>query len=143
MMMLNITDKISIPESEITVEFVRSSGPGGQNVNKVETTVQLRFDILHSPSLPEEVKKRLTALAGRRVTSDGILMVTARRFRHQARNREDALERFIHLVQRAALPPKERRKTRPTKASKERRLLEKGRTSRIKSLRRPPPEGRE
>ena len=112
-------------------------------MNKVETTVQLRFDIKGSPSLPEEVKKRLTSLAGHRVTSDGILMVTARRFRHQARNREDAMERFIHLVQRATLPPKERRKTRPTKASKERRLQEKRRSARIKSLRRDLPEGTE
>jgi ribosome-associated protein len=141
--MIKISPSISIPESELTVEFVRSSGPGGQNVNKVETTVQLRFDIKGSPSLPEEVKKRLTSLAGHRVTSDGILMVTARRFRHQARNREDAMERFIHLVQRATLPPKERRKTRPTKASKERRLQEKRRSARIKSLRRDLPEGTE
>jgi len=141
--MIQISPSISIPESELTVEFVRSSGPGGQNVNKVETTVQLRFDIKGSPSLPEEVKKRLTSLAGHRVTSDGILMVTARRFRHQARNREDAMERFIHLVQRATLPPKERRKTRPTKASKERRLQEKRRSARIKSLRRDLPEGTE
>ena len=112
-------------------------------MNKVETTVQLRFDIKGSPSLPDAIKQRLTSLAGNRVTTEGILMVTARRFRHQARNREDALERFIHLVQRAAVPPKERRKTRPTKASKERRLQEKRRSARIKSMRRDLPEGTE
>ena len=136
--MIQIISEIEIPESEIHFDFVRGSGPGGQNVNKVATAVQLRFAVGLSPSLPKEVKSRLLALAGKRISSEGVLILTARRYRTQARNREDVLERFIALVRKAALPPKKRRKTRPTASSKEKRLKEKERTGRLKSLRRPP-----
>ncbi len=119
-------------EDEIQFEFVRSSGPGGQNVNKVATAVQLRFDASTSPSLPEEVRARLIRLAGKRVTGDGVLVIEARRFRTQEQNRYDALEKFYELLKKAYEKPKQRRKTKPTKASHEKRLKEKKVRSQVK-----------
>ena len=135
--MIHITPAISIDESEFRETFVRASGPGGQNVNKVATTVQLRFDVTNSPSLYGEVKERLISLAGNRVTETGILIIEAGRFRTQARNREDAIERLVELIRRAALRPKTRRKTKPTLASKLRRLESKRRSAEIKRTRGP------
>jgi len=135
--MIPITPSIAIAESEIQEEFVRSPGPGGQNVNKVATAVQLRFDAAHSPSLPEEVRSRLLGLAGRRLTAAGELLITARRYRTQERNRQDARDRLIALIRRAAEPPKPRRPTHPSPASRERRREEKRRHGAKKSLRGP------
>ena len=140
--MIRITPSITINEREIREIFVRASGPGGQNVNKVSTAVQLRFDVLHSASLPEEVKERLIRLGGRRVTEDGVLLIDARRFRTQERNREDARDRLADLVRRAAIRPRTRRKTQPTGASRERRLETKRLRARIKRMRRPDGENR-
>jgi ribosome-associated protein len=122
MTLIQITGTINIDESEIKEDFVRTSGPGGQNVNKVATTVQLRFDVANSQSLPEEVRQRLISLAGNRITSDGILIIEARRFRTQKRNREDAIDRLVELIHDAAQRPNIRRQTKPTAASKVRRL---------------------
>jgi ribosome-associated protein len=122
---IRVTRSIVIDEDEITEAFVRSSGPGGQNVNKVSTAVQLRFDVANSPSLPDDVRERLTRLAGNRMTEDGVLVIDARQFRTQLRNREDARERLVELIRRAAVKPRKRRRTRPTRASRERRLSEK------------------
>ncbi|MFY9623282.1 MAG: alternative ribosome rescue aminoacyl-tRNA hydrolase ArfB [Rhodoplanes sp.] len=133
--MIRITDTIAIGEDEIAERFVRAAGPGGQNVNKVATAVQLRFDARRSPSLPEDVRARLMRLAGRRVTQDGVLVITAQRFRTQERNREDAIERLVALIRQAAVRPIPRRPTRPTAASRERRLAAKKRRSGVKSLR--------
>jgi ribosome-associated protein len=119
---LRITDVLSIPDSELEERFVRSSGPGGQNVNKVSTAVQLRFDVEHSPSLDDRVRQRLRTLAGSRLTADGVLVIDARRHRTQAQNREDARERLIELVREAAKKPTRRRPTRPTRAARERRV---------------------
>ena len=133
--MIPVTYAITLDEREIEESFVRASGPGGQNVNKVASAVQLRFDVRRSPSLPNDVAVRLLKLAGRRMTQDGVLVITAQRFRSQEQNRQDALERLIELIRRAAVRPTPRRKTKPTLASKQRRLEGKTRRSRIKSLR--------
>ena len=137
--MIRITDQISIDESEIHESFVRSSGPGGQNVNKLSTAVQLRFDVRHSPSLPSDVAVRLMRLAGRRMTKDGVLVLIARNHRTQERNRAEAQERLIDLIQQAAGRPTPRRATKPTRASKQRRIEGKKRRSVIKRQRRSKP----
>jgi ribosome-associated protein len=134
-MMIRITPSIAIDEDEIREQFVRASGPGGQNVNKVATAVQLRFDVRHSPSLPEDVRERVMRLAGRRLTTDGVLVIDARRFRIQERNRQDAIDRLVALIQRAAEALRPRLKTRPTRASKEQRLAAKRRRAETKRAR--------
>lgn len=133
--MLRITPTIAISADEVTEQYVRASGPGGQNVNKVATAVQLRFDAANSPSLPEAVRRRLKVLAGRRMTGDGVLVIDARRFRSQERNREDAYARLTELIRRAATPPRPRRPTKPSLAERERRLQDKRRRSQIKRRR--------
>jgi len=134
---IRVTRTIGIEESELRFEFVRASGPGGQNVNKVATAVQLRFDAAHSPSLPEWVRTRLLRLAGRRATREGVLVIRASRHRTQERNRQDAVERLVALVREAAQRPKARRPTAPTRASREARLEEKRQRARRKRDRRP------
>jgi ribosome-associated protein len=136
---IRVTDHISIDEREIEESFVRSSGPGGQNVNKLATAVQLRFDVRGSPSLPAEVRARLERLAGTRMTRDGVLIIIAQRHRTQARNREDALERLVELVSRAAVAPRLRRPTRPTAAARRRRVEAKKHRAGVKRLRRAKP----
>ena len=120
--MIRVTSHIGIDEREIEESFVRASGPGGQNVNKLATAVQLRFDVRSSPSLPAEVRDRLERLAGARLTRDGVLVITAQSHRTQGRNRQDALDRLVDLIRRAAIAPRLRRPTKPTKASRERRV---------------------
>jgi len=135
-----VTEGISIDEGELIETFVLASGPGGQNVNKVSSAVQLRFDVARSPSLSEEVRHRLMRLAGSRLTKDGVLVITAREHRSQDRNRSEARARLADLIVRAATPPKPRRPTKPTKASKRRRLESKTIRSRLKSARARPRE---
>lgn len=133
--MIRVTDQINIDEREIEESFVRASGPGGQNVNKLATAVQLRFDVRGSPSLPAEVRARLEKLAGARMTREGVLVIAAQRHRTQARNRQDALERLVDLVRRATIAPRLRRPTNPTAAARERRIEVKKRRAGIKRLR--------
>jgi len=137
--MIRISDQISIDESEIEESFVRSSGPGGQNVNKLSTAVQLRFDVRGSPSLPNDVALRLMRLGGRRITKEGVLVLIARNHRTQERNRAEAQARLIALIQEAAVKPIPRRATKPTRASKQRRIEGKKRHSGIKNLRQSKP----
>ncbi len=134
--MIRVTAHIHLDEREIEESFVRASGPGGQNVNKLSTAVQLRFDVRGSPALPGDVRSRLERLAGSRLTRDGVLVITAQRHRTQARNRADALDRLIELIRRAAVPPIKRRPTKPTRASRERRIEGKKHRAGIKRLRR-------
>ena len=135
--MLEISPNIAIADDELIERFVRSSGPGGQNVNKVATAVELRFDATNSPSLPDDVRARLLARRDRRITSDGVIVINAQRFRTQDRNREDARERLAALVQAALKAPVKRVPTKPTRASKERRLTGKRERSQVKSTRAP------
>ena len=134
--MIRVTPTIGLDEKEIGLTFIRASGPGGQNVNKVSTAVQLRFDIRHSPSLPHAVRERMERLAGHRVSTEGVLVITAQRFSSQERNRRDAIARLVGLVGDAARPPKVRRATRPSRASRERRLEKKRRHGETKRSRR-------
>jgi len=138
--MISITPTLSIDKSELVEEFIRASGPGGQNVNKVATAVQLRFDVRHSPSLPEEVRERLLRLAGKRASADGVLLIEAKQYRTQEQNRADARERLVALIRQAATKPKARRKTKPSRAAKQKRLENKKRRGATKSLRRATPD---
>lgn len=136
--MIRITPEIYLNESEIQEEFIRASGPGGQNINKVSSGVQLRFDVLNSSSLPEGVRQRLIRLAERRINEAGVLVIEAKQFRTQKHNRQEALNRLVELIQKAAIIPKPRHKTRPTTESKRRRVAAKRRRSQIKKLRQRP-----
>jgi ribosome-associated protein len=129
---LRISPSIDIPESELTERFLRADGPGGQHVNRTESAVELRFDVAHSPSLPEPVRARVLARRDRRLTDDGVMVIQARRFRDQARNRDDARERLVEIIRTSLTPPKKRVATRPTRASKERRLAGKKQRGKVK-----------
>lgn len=133
--MIRITRALTIPDAALHERFVHAAGPGGQNVNKVATAVQLRLDLRDCPGLSEPVRERLYALARGRITRDGVLVIEARRFRTQERNRRDALDRLLELLREAAVPPAERRPTRPTRASRERRLDSKSRRAGVKKMR--------
>ena len=133
--MIPVTDELALDEGELAFTFIRASGPGGQNVNKVSTAAQLRFDARRSPSLPAAVRARLERLAGSRLTGDGVIVITAGRFASQERNRADAIERLTSMIEKAAIAPKHRRPTRPTKASKIRRLDAKTRRAGVKAKR--------
>ena len=139
--MIRVTDSIGLDERELEERFIRSSGPGGQNVNKLSTAVQLRFDARGSPSLPNAVAIRLMNLAGKRLTKDGVIVITAQSHRTQERNRQDAIDRLVALIAEAAVAPIPRRATKPTKASKTRRLESKKRRSTVKNLRQQKPSG--
>ena len=133
--MIRVTPSISIAERELEEHFIRASGPGGQNVNKLASAVELRFDVRRSPSLPEQVRARLEGLAGKRLTREGVLVIHAERHRTQERNRQDARARLIELIRRAAVAPRPRRATKPSAGSRERRLDSKKRRATIKGLR--------
>jgi len=136
--MIIVTPRISLDEREIEESFIHGSGPGGQNVNKVATSVQLRFDVARSPSLPDSVRARMAALAGRKLSREGVIVITANRYRSQEQNRRDALERLLDLIRRAAIVPITRRPTRPTLASRRRRLEAKSHRSALKAQRETP-----
>jgi ribosome-associated protein len=139
-MLIPINCHLFLDDGEIEESFVRASGPGGQNVNKVSSAVQLRFDLSGSRSLPQEVRERLARLAGRRLTREGVIVIIAQRYRTQERNRQDALDRLVALIRRAAVPPTPRRPTKPSRAAKERRLQAKAKRGAIKELRRTEPD---
>lgn len=140
---MQITQTLFIDEKEISESFIRASGPGGQNVNKVSTAVQIRFDILHSPSLPEDIRERLLVMVRNRLTKDGVLVITAQRYRSQDQNRQDARHRLAQIIFRATIPPTKRVPSKPTRASKESRLANKARRSRLKQNRRDTGEDKE
>lgn len=138
--MLIVSSSISLPETELVERFLRADGPGGQHVNRTESAVELRFDVVNSPSLPEEIRARLLARRDRRLTGDGVLVIQARRFRDQARNRDDARERLAEIIRGVLTPPRKRVATKPTRASKERRLAGKQQRGKIKQSRSRKPE---
>lgn len=138
--MIRIDERISIEERELEERFIRASGPGGQNVNKLASAVQLRFDVRGSPNLPDDVRSRLERMAGRRLTRQGVLVISAQRHRTQERNRQDALDRLIELIRRAAVAPLPRRATKPSAGARERRLQSKKRRGSVKDLRQTKPD---